>query len=119
VQPRDDADVLERHDDLQLAIVDVLVEVLAPRHDDRPVARPHGVDDARHAGVGDHEVGGAQQRGHLLRRQPAMPLDPWPRRDGLGVAVLYDQLRVAGERERDADEAVERLVVGPDGREDQ
>jgi hypothetical protein len=35
------------------------------------------------------------------------------------VAVLDDELSIAGERERDADEAVERLVVGPDGREDQ
>jgi hypothetical protein len=83
------------------------------------VAGPDGVDDARHAGVRDHEVGGAQQRGHLLRRQPAMPLHRRSRRDGVGVSVLHDELSVAGERERDADEAVERLVVSPDGREDQ
>jgi hypothetical protein len=48
-----------------------------------------------------------------------MPLHRGSRRDAPGVAVLHDELGVAGERERDADEAVERLVVGPDGGEDQ
>jgi hypothetical protein len=35
------------------------------------------------------------------------------------VTVLDDELGVAGQLEGDADETLERLVVGPDRREDQ
>jgi hypothetical protein len=79
----------------------------------------HGIDDARHPGVGDDDVCRAHERPHLVRQEPLVPLHRWPGGHARGVPVLDDELLVTRDRQRDADEPVERLVMGPEGGEDQ